>query len=80
MVKGLDKLVGHAVVDVVQRENPVAQELVQIRALQFTNNEHLTIIFKDKKLPWRQRSLSGKRRSPPWRRTSEHLAGQSWTS
>lgn len=35
MVKGLDKLVGHAVVDVVQRENPVAQELVQIWALQF---------------------------------------------
>lgn len=34
MVKGLNELVGHAIVDVVQRENPVAQKLVQIWALQ----------------------------------------------
>jgi hypothetical protein len=33
MVEGLHKLIGHAVMDVVQREDPVTQELVQIRTL-----------------------------------------------
>jgi len=56
LVKGLHKLVGHAVVDVVQRENSITQELVQIWALK-TNQDSYVYVKQNIRFqcsPWKQ--------------------------